>query len=177
MQNPMTTPELFSWRRPVADGELMLVPGNKLAVGFVMNSWLESFRNSFHVAGVPNDVYYANWHDILELIIPRSVVLILVNANDPDQFLGYIVYEKGAAAIILHYVYVKKPFRNMGFARAMVETMIEHEADPHNKDNWNQPIIQTHRTKASADMFKTKRDYEMRNWRYDPFWLYRSLGW
>lgn len=98
----------------------------------ITNSWLKSFRDADWVKGCPNSVYYGFQHRIIEHLIPRSVVLCAVNEDDIDQILGWCAAEvveagEGARVLVVHYVYVKHPFRKLGIAKTLVESLIAAE--------------------------------------------------
>ena len=46
-------------------------------VPFITNSWLKSYRHGGAMTKhVPNDIYYAQHHSVLERILPRGVVVV-----------------------------------------------------------------------------------------------------
>lgn len=107
---------------------------------FIFNSWLKSFRDSPQVQGVPNTLYYAEQHALIGQLLKDSYVLIACNPDDPGQIYGYAV---GCAKpepdhSVLHWVYVKHPFRNFGIAKALVHDVCG-----------DRPLYYTHRVKNS----------------------------
>lgn len=98
---------------------------------FVYNSFLKSYRDSPMVRGVPNTIYFAKQHDLIELILtsPTSQAVVACNPTDPTQIYGYLLGQafpaihegSQAIAIGLHWVYVKQPFRNLGIAKTLYE--------------------------------------------------------
>ncbi len=81
---------------------------------FIFSSWLKSYRGS--ATDVSSAVYFAQHHRLVDRLLKRSVVLIAANADDLTQILGYLVCEEVAGVAVVHYVYVKAPFRNLGIA-------------------------------------------------------------
>jgi hypothetical protein len=54
----------------------------------------------------------------MEKTIEASSVLCAVSKDDPDQIFGWVCY---APDKILHYIYVKHPFRDLGIANKLLE--------------------------------------------------------
>jgi len=83
------------------------------------------------------------WHifaegqkQIRDRFLEKSEVWLACSPDDPWFLMGFVVGERPASALVLHYVYVKKHFRRMGLATKMVKAM----ADGRGK------IVATHRT-------------------------------
>jgi hypothetical protein len=89
---------------------------------------LKSYRDAAAVRSIPNAIYYAEHHDIIEQIFNRDGVLALVacNAEDPEQICGYSVASVSAEGVlIIHWIYSKFPFRRIGIAKALEAKMRE----------------------------------------------------
>ena len=59
-----------------------------------------------------------------------SKIDIAVNRMDKDQILGYMVWTDTSIPV-LHYIYVKKPFRKMGIANLLAKELKEKESVYH----------------------------------------------
>lgn len=59
----------------------------------------------------------------MERAFARANVTIACDGDDPDQLFGFVVHELVA---MVHWVYVKAPFRRMGIARKMLEPIEGH---------------------------------------------------
>jgi hypothetical protein len=70
------------------------------------NDWFES---------IPQDIYFENYHKVIDsiLIRPKIEINIACLKDDPSVILGYVVFESD----ILHYLFVKPVWRNIGIAR------------------------------------------------------------
>lgn len=86
---------------------------------FIFSTWLRGlkFGNSWYRL-INAKVYYYVYHKIIEAIIakPTTFVKIACLKEDPSVILGYSVYEKDR----LHWVHVKKAWRNIGLAKDLV---------------------------------------------------------
>ena len=138
-------------------------PGRPSDTNFVTSSWLRSLRaGGRFTAGIPNDVYYQMHHRILELLIPKSLLLVLCNADDPDQIIAWACVERQPEILLLHYVYVKHSLRGNGFMSLLLQQVLDHEAV--------QFKICTHMTTAWDAL--RPRD---RGWVYNPYALFTAL--
>jgi len=147
----------------VTDSVVQIREGRSSDMAFVTNSWLKSFRSSgLFCQLVPNDIYYQQHHKILEHLIPRGLLLVLCNLEDPDQILAWALAEKQSDILILHYVYVKHSLRKNGLMNALLGELEKHE----------KPAFKftTHMT-SSWDELNPKR----RGWIYNPYCLFSSL--
>ena len=88
-------------------------------VSFVFNSWLKSFRTGIMCSRVENSIYFSEHHKLIERLIRRSKVTMAVDPKEPGNILGYIVYEHIDGVFVLHFLYVKHTFRNMGIGRQL----------------------------------------------------------
>ncbi len=134
-------------------------------IPFITSSWLKSNRHGYMVRSVPNNIYYYNHHKILEELLPRSVVLVACNAEDPDQILGWMCAEVVDTAMVIHYVYVKQSFRKFGIAKRIVNLMKTTEDPP--------AVMATHSNPEVRDLLKEK------NIIYNPYIMLSTLpdGW
>lgn len=136
-------------------------------IPLITSSWLKSFRDGLFSRGIPNNIYYYNHHKILEELIPRSTVLVSCNGEDSDQILGWCCYEVVDTAVVLHYLYVKHPFRGFRVAESLVGSILSKEQPP--------AVMYTHSTRAASKIIKTKN----LDWIYNPYLGFQSLpkGW
>lgn len=100
-------------------------------VPFVYNSWLKSYRDSPMVKSIPNTIYYAEHHKVIENLLKQTNCLAAVacNPEDANQIYGYIVGEMIEKALCVHWVYCKHPFRGNGIAKALFQWIGESTAN------------------------------------------------
>lgn len=86
---------------------------------FIMATWLKGlyFGNSWF-REIPQDIYFRNYHAVIEKIVSRPKVRIKVACLElmPDAVLGYCVYE----GPIIHWIFVKSSYREVGIAKMIV---------------------------------------------------------
>lgn len=106
---------------------------------FLYNSFLKSYRDSPAVKSVPNSIYYAGQHAIIETIIasPHATIFIACNPDDIQQIYGYALGEMHDTTAVVHWIYCKHPFRGNGIGTALVGALIKDA----------QTIYYTHRVK------------------------------
>lgn len=90
-------------------------------VPFLYNSWLKSYRDSPSVTSIPNTLYYAGQHAVIEKLFetPDVETVIACNPEDEGQIYGYVV----AAPGVLHWLYVKHTFRGHGVGKMLLAEM------------------------------------------------------
>lgn len=82
----------------------------------VFSSWLRSYRTAPAVAQVRGPVYFANQRRVIERILLRAQVLVACSPSEPTDVFGYAVCERTASGLVVHWLYVKHPFRRLGVA-------------------------------------------------------------
>lgn len=100
---------------------------NQGDVNFLFNSWLKSHRTSSQVQGIMHPVYYSQQHLLIEGLLSTCKVIVACNADDTMQIYGYICYGDAEGHPLVHYVYVKQPYRRLGLANLLFE---EAKIDP-----------------------------------------------
>jgi hypothetical protein len=98
----------------------------KKDLNFILSSWLKSYRNSDFATCISNDTYYAFHQGLISQILthPTNTLTIIASVEDPDQILGYASYS--ITKPIIHYIYMKQPFRRLGLGRYLFEGVRNH---------------------------------------------------
>lgn len=88
---------------------------------FLMDSWLRSCKHSRFIGPIPMDEYAACMSRWVTAILKRPGVEVLIacNPEDDDQIFGFICHEQGFRLPLVHFTYVKQPFRKFGIARGL----------------------------------------------------------
>jgi GNAT superfamily N-acetyltransferase len=120
---------------------------NDTDTGFLFNSWLRSYRsNSEWVRAIPAQIYFHNHKRVVAQLLKDAGVLIAANPDDPDQIFGYAVWQPTIGRVaVLHWVYVKEPYRRLGIGTKLVAT-VRRLAD----HNDALPLVGTHHTRGWA---------------------------
>lgn len=131
--------------------KIIIRPFEEKDTNFIINSWLKNYKFSSRFAqSITAKVYYANHEPIVKNIINRcaSYSLIATLEDAPRVILGYIVFQPTGQSHILHYVYVKYPFRGNGICS---ELMREAQIDKH-------CFIYTHLTSPVVEYVEDNQD-------------------
>ena len=100
------------------DPGLKIRPSEQSDYSFLIAAWLNNYRReSYFAARITDKVFFHHHHDIVERLLARSRVLVACVPDDPNEIIGYIVWEPG----ILHWTYVKKAFRKLGVGAALLK--------------------------------------------------------
>lgn len=96
--------------------ETRVIDAPDSAMNFILDAWKRSYRSEKR--NLPWNRYSCEVQSRLNALIARGArVRIAVDGEDEDFFFGFIVAEPP----VLHYVYVKSPFRRQGLAIRMIE--------------------------------------------------------
>lgn len=94
--------------------------------GLVYDSWLKSYRAAKRqqVEADPAALFNARKYDssqgqLIDRLLQRSAVIVLCSPSDESEVFGYVVFERLGTRAVLHWLYVKHPFRQLGFARRL----------------------------------------------------------
>lgn len=101
--------------------------------GFLYNSWLRSFRDGSKWAEeIPGQIYFANHKQVIARLLQDSGIVIAANPESDDQIFGYGVYQPMSGGVtVLHYLYVKQPYRRLGIGTALTRVIKQLSAhDP-----------------------------------------------
>jgi hypothetical protein len=89
---------------------------------FVLNSWLESYRERGRALhGLSKTEYYRVYHPELTRLLRRSSVSFAALTDDPDIYLGWACGAPG----VLHYCYVKSWCRQRGIGQGLIDAVCE----------------------------------------------------
>lgn len=106
---------------------LLVRKAKAMDIPFLTNSWLESFREGHMVSCIPNRVYYAHHHSVIEQVMSKATVLVVCPETDPDIILAWMCFEKTDVGLVIHYAYTKRSFRRQGFCKRIYDFILEEE--------------------------------------------------
>lgn len=86
---------------------------------FIFSSWLKSYK--IFAKGITRQVYFREHHRLIEGLLKNAETYVAVNAKDDNQIYGWICMDGSQPCKILHFIYVKSSFRNMGIGKTMFE--------------------------------------------------------
>lgn len=95
---------------------------------FIFNSWLRSYEKV--MKSVPKQMYRRGQMDLMKQLVGRSTVYVACDEKDLSQIYGYLIAEKLVDIDILHYIYVKSPFRRFGIGRVLYDVIDRNAAYP-----------------------------------------------
>jgi predicted GNAT family acetyltransferase len=88
---------------------------------FIYSTWLKSLRygNSWYRT-IDKDAYFTKYKQAITRILQASTITIVCFKDEPEVILGYSVHMDLGESTLLHWVYVKRSWRGMGFASLLV---------------------------------------------------------
>lgn len=95
-----------------------LIPADR---PFVIATWSSSYKSSPYAGILFTDDYATVMHATINRVLdrPETTTLLACDRDDRDFLYGYIVGELADTPII-HYAYVKTPYRRSGIARGLL---------------------------------------------------------
>lgn len=125
-------------------------PSTPEDINFVYATWLPGlyFGNSWFKE-INRMLYYKKYHAVIDGIIkrPNITVSIACLKEDPDVILGYAITEIQEPGIVLHWVFTRPVWRNLGIAKQLLPKDI---------------VAVTHLTKIGKNLKPPE-------WVFDPF--------
>lgn len=96
-------------------------PVTQLDHPFIYSTWLKGlYWGSEWFQMIPWGVYRIGYRNAIAAILTRNRGIVACLTEDPDVVVGYAIVSPDGGA--LHWAYVKRPWRKLGIARAMVPT-------------------------------------------------------
>ncbi len=96
-------------------------------ISFIFDSWLRSWRKSPWAGCIPNNLYFPLTRSTIEQLVARGAEFkVACLAADPDKILGWVCYELSqdtTPRTVVHYVYTKDPYLNLGIGPALVASL------------------------------------------------------
>jgi len=87
----------------------------------ILSSWL---KGCYHLCSafkdMPKSLYYGVHEPCLKAILATSDTMCVVDHQDPDHILGYIVYKDYGFFTVIHWIYIKQQFRDFGMAKYLL---------------------------------------------------------
>jgi len=124
---------------------------------FLFNSWLKSYRFSHFGEKITTTIYFEDHHKVIDNILKNNKVVMACNPEDPSQLYGYIVAGREDDILVLHFIYVKHTFRNMGIGKTLLDA-VGHSSDV--------ASVYTHHTRM-ADKLSAKYNFV-----YHPYLMF-----
>jgi len=92
----------------------------------VVDSWLSSYRNSPATHDTPSGLYYRRQRKVAMRLLGHSDVKVARPPDWPEGVLGWLCAEQCEDTFVLHYGYVKAPYRRHGLGRALITAFEPH---------------------------------------------------
>lgn len=142
-----------------AGTSLIYRPYSESDIPFIRSSWANSYYK-----GCTNhkDIDPQEFHRMHRLLIDRffersnGTVVVVHFENEPDIIMGWIAVEIISTHMIIHYVYIKNSFKQMGILDNLIKRV----------NSKNKPIIITHLTDKARRIIQNNQKY--RDCKYIP---------
>ena len=120
-------------------------------IRFIFDSWMRSWRKSPWAGVIPNNLYFPLTRSTIEQLVARGAEFeVACLAVDPERILGWICFESCGPEAVVHYLYVKDPYLDLGIGEALVARapgkkpgfftfryrQVNDACQPQGKDGW-----------------------------------------
>ena len=132
---------------------------------FLYATWIKSFRDSSFARAVPTPIYNRSQRKRIDQLLEDedTYVIVACSPETPEHIYGYAV---GAVPNVLHYLYVKKDYRNSGIGKRLCSHLWDGAK--------NNPVLYTHKPPDIWLEKRLKESEELKNFIYDPYQLERN---
>lgn len=124
-------------------------------IEYIYTNWLKNFRHQSYAAIVQGPIYYDNYKKIIDHILLNAHTKVACLKENQEVILGFMTYQPK----IIHYIYVKDPFRELGVAKSLYQTIFKDDED----------VQITHQTKKIVSILRRKQ-----NLVFNPFILFNK---
>jgi len=92
---------------------------------FVISNWLHGIRDSRDAGAIPSRDFFPIMWPVIGRLLERPGVRTIVacEAREPSLVYGFIAGDTTGPQPVVHYVYVKGPFRRAGYARGLFRAL------------------------------------------------------
>lgn len=105
---------------PIRRDQLIQIrPGMQSDHGYIVRTWIESLRHGNDLyREIPEHILFENYRTLIGQIIlkPGIEIKIACLREEPGLIIGFSISHGN----VLHYVYVREPWRRIGIAREIV---------------------------------------------------------
>lgn len=112
---------------------------------FIYNSWLRSAQQDH--PEMHKDKFFSSYKDHVTEMMQRNDIIVACDPDD-DMFIhGYMVFKKVEDELIIHWAYVKNPFRKLGVFRSMIRSVFPKV--------YEEPIFITYKNDKRQKMYES----------------------
>ena len=122
-------------------------------LNFIRHSWLRSLHSYGHgIRDVTSSTFFKGHSKLVNKCLDRAFCLVATPNGMDNIIVGYIVWEPGEDTTLLHYIYTKSDYRNMGLANYLIDTV-----------------------KGDKKIIATARGQRFREFNYNPYLLNEGI--
>jgi len=145
--------------------DIPIRPARRGDKNYIIKSWVRSMRGQFPYSKMSSGAI-RKYAKRVEALIATTITLVACDPEDGDVVYGFVCGESGrylgVESPTLHYVWVRKQFRQNGIGTALVRTIFPN----------SEPLTYTHITKA-VHYANLEEKWNLRN--FDPYFVEGAL--
>lgn len=97
-------------------------------INFIKNSWEKSFEKT--MKAVPREIYHRGQQKLMNQLMAKASCYVACSPEDNNQIFGWMLFEKIKDIGILHYIYVKHPYRRYGIGKSLYNCLDRNDQYP-----------------------------------------------
>lgn len=97
-------------------------------VPLIFNSWLKSYKGAYFAKGIHPKSFYAEHHKVVSNLLQTCETFVAVDDSDATNVYGWICGEYIDGFLVVHFIYVKHTYRNLGVATALLRQFQVHDS-------------------------------------------------
>lgn len=94
----------------------------------IYSSWLKSYASQNR--DQPKATVYRLHQKVAKRLLEESITLVACMDDDASQVIGWLCARRTPKFLVVHYCYVKAPFRRFGIARALLSAFDHTPGEP-----------------------------------------------
>lgn len=87
----------------------------------IVHSWVQEMRHASTARGIPDQVYFPEQRRLVLGLLQRAAVVVAHNPDDEHHVYGVACVEGGGPTPVLHWLYVKSVYRQVGLGGALLD--------------------------------------------------------
>jgi GNAT superfamily N-acetyltransferase len=97
-------------------------PATESDAAFIFSSWLKCMRGSNFAKEITSTVFFSEHHRVVERLLKTCQVYVACDENNVDDIYGYGCAEMVDGVFVLHMIYVKHTYRNLGIGTLILNS-------------------------------------------------------
>lgn len=91
---------------------------------YIYNSFMKYFHEHSLHSWVPSSIFFPGQTKVIDFLFRTATTLIACFPEDPEEALGWMIYQPEATAFVLHFIYIRDKYCGQGMGKEMVRSLL-----------------------------------------------------